>query len=288
MTRTLYVFDVRDPAEYAAGHMPGAVSAPGGQLVQATDQYVGTLGARIVLVDDDEVRAVMTASWLKQMGWQDVFVLIGERQRAGDGRRATGARAAAAVGARHRVQELAPLVARNEATVIDLSLSPNYRKGHIPGAWFAIRTRLQQALPKIPMHGELVLTSEDGILAGLAAPEARALTGARSLLHGGNAAWRQAGLSSPPKPAWPTSRRRLAQALRARRRHHRRDERVPVVGGRSPWRASSATAPAISRQRAISGGVDLAANSGASFSTSAGPKCACGFDGGALPPAPIR
>ena len=74
-SRTLYVFDVRDPTEYEAGHLPGAMSAPGGQLVQATDQYAGTLGARIVWCDDNEVRAVMTASWLKQMGWHDVFVL---------------------------------------------------------------------------------------------------------------------------------------------------------------------------------------------------------------------
>ena len=74
--RTLYLLDVRDPGEYEAGHIAGAVSAPGGQLVQATDQYVGTLGARIVLVDDAEVRAVMTASWLRQMGWGDVFVLV--------------------------------------------------------------------------------------------------------------------------------------------------------------------------------------------------------------------
>src|SRR5260221_1312266 len=74
-TRTLYVFDVRDPTEYAAGHFPGAVNAPGGQLVQATDQYAATIGARMVLVDDREVRAVMTASWLQQMGWRDVFVL---------------------------------------------------------------------------------------------------------------------------------------------------------------------------------------------------------------------
>ena len=72
--RTLYVFDVRDPAEYRAGHLPGAISAPGGQLVQATDQYVGTLGARIVLVDDAEVRAAMTGSWLRQMGFADVFI----------------------------------------------------------------------------------------------------------------------------------------------------------------------------------------------------------------------
>src|SRR5207244_11366989 len=34
-TRTLYLFDVRSPEEYAAGHLAGARSAPGGQLVQA-------------------------------------------------------------------------------------------------------------------------------------------------------------------------------------------------------------------------------------------------------------
>src|SRR4029079_17193142 len=73
--RTTYVFDVRDPAEYKAGHYPGAISSPGGQLVQATDTYAAVLGARIVLSDDKEVRALMTASWLKQMGWQDVYVL---------------------------------------------------------------------------------------------------------------------------------------------------------------------------------------------------------------------
>ena len=46
-TRTVYLLDVRSPEEYVAGHLPGALSAPGGQLVQATDQYAGTLGARI-------------------------------------------------------------------------------------------------------------------------------------------------------------------------------------------------------------------------------------------------
>ena len=74
------------PREYAAGHVAGAISAPGGQLVQATDQYAGTLGARIVLIDDAEVRADMTASWLRQMGWQDVFVLA----ESGHGNRLAG------------------------------------------------------------------------------------------------------------------------------------------------------------------------------------------------------
>jgi rhodanese-related sulfurtransferase len=191
--RTLYLFDVRDPAEYEAGHVAGALSAPGGQLVQATDQYVGTLGARIVLLDDAEVRAVMTASWLRQMGWSDVFVLAEAGHEAGQPPtpilgsaptpelRIDGAR-------------LAELMARDEATIVDLSLSRDYLKAHIPGAWFAIRSRLAAALAKIAPRGTLVLTSEDGVLAGLAASEAAALVDRPvRALAGGNAAWLAAG-----------------------------------------------------------------------------------------------
>ena len=206
-SRTLYVFDVRDPTEYAAGHFPGAVNAPGGQLVQATDQYAATLGARIVLIDDREVRAVMTASWLKQMGWRDVFVLAASGTEKG---RPEAPVLGAAPPPERAIEakELSELVAKNRATVVDLSLSPAYRKGHIPGAWFAIRTRLTQALAKIPMNGELVLTSEDGVLAGLASAETRAPA---RYLRGGNAAWEAAGLplstdarmADEPLDYWP-------------------------------------------------------------------------------------
>lgn len=74
--RTLYRFDVRTPAEHVAGHPPGFVEAPGGQLVQETDAFAPVRGARIVLADDIGPRADMTASWLAQMGW-DVLVLDG-------------------------------------------------------------------------------------------------------------------------------------------------------------------------------------------------------------------
>ena len=151
---------------------PARCSAPGGQLVQATDPYAGTLGARIVLSDDNEVRAVMTASWLKQMGWQDVAVLPEAGSETGRaGRRSCSARR------RQMPRSNSPtLLAIDNVNVIDLSRSPNYRKGHIPGAWFAIRSRLARALPKIPPRSMVVLTSEDGVLAGLAVEEARALT----------------------------------------------------------------------------------------------------------------
>ncbi len=191
--RSLYLFDVRDPPEYAAGHVAGAVSAPGGQLVQATDQYVGTLGARIVLVDDKEVRAVMTASWLRRMGWKDVFVLVEAGSETGwPENPVLGAEPAPEL--RIDCAQLATLLARDGATVIDLSLSRSYRAAHIPGAWFAIRSRLAHGLARIPQRGTLVLTSEDGVLAGMAAPEAGALTQLPvRYLAGGNAAWRQAG-----------------------------------------------------------------------------------------------
>jgi rhodanese-related sulfurtransferase len=201
--RTLYLFDVRDPAEYSAGHVAGAVSAPGGQLVQATDHYAGTLGARIVLVDDAEVRAAMTGSWLRQMGWKDVFVLTEGGSEKGrpetatlDGETKSGSTIDCAT--------LAALLSRNAATIVDLAPSRDYLAGHIPGAWFAIRTRLSRAHPKIPLGETLVLTSEDGALAHLAAAEAVALVKVPvRVLAGGNAAWRAAGyaLSTEPRMA---------------------------------------------------------------------------------------
>ena len=192
-TRTTYLFDVRDPAEYQAGHLPGAISAPGGQLVQATDLYAGTLGARIVLSDDNEVRAVMTASWLRQMGWQDVAVLPEAGKKS---EQETGTPPGLVLGTApaDASVEFSDVLAIDDVTVIDLSRSPDYRKGHIPGAWFAIRSRLAQALAKISQHGTLVLTSEDGVLAGLAAAETQTLTAIPvRWLKGGNAAWAAAG-----------------------------------------------------------------------------------------------
>ena len=192
-SRTLYLFDVRDPAEYAAGHVAGALSAPGGQLVQATDQYAGTLRARIVVVDDKEVRAVMTASWLRQMGWRDVFVLVASGSEAGWPENPVLGTPARDAGI--DVAALSDFIARNDVTVIDLSLSRDYARAHIPGSWFVIRSRLEQFIQREPLRRNIVLTSEDGVLAGLAVTEARAFTPLPvHYLAGGNAAWRAAGL----------------------------------------------------------------------------------------------
>jgi rhodanese-related sulfurtransferase len=194
--RSLYLLDVRTPEEYAAGHLPGSRSAPGGQLVQATDTYVGTRNARVVLVDGDGVRATMTASWLIQMGMPEIYVLADGL----DGATATGSEIPNVLG-RNAVEpaslspaELETAIAEG-AVVVDLDTSLNYRAGHIPGAWFAIRSRLGTASAKLPAASLYVVTSPDGVLASLAAPELAAATGVPvKILRGGTGAWRAAGL----------------------------------------------------------------------------------------------
>jgi rhodanese-related sulfurtransferase len=190
---TLYVMDVRDPTEYRARHLPGSLMAPGGQLVQETDSWLGVWGARVVLVDDTGVRARMTASWLRRMGW-DAVVLEGGIDGAELERGMPAAKSDLFPLAGPEPVTIQPSeLQANPAVVVDLALSRNHRQDHIPGAWFAIRARLAEALRNFPAEGDLVLTSEDGKIARYAAAELRTRRPVK-VLAGGTAAWRAAGL----------------------------------------------------------------------------------------------
>lgn len=198
-SRTLYVLDVRTPEEYLAGHLAGARSAPGGQLVQETDAHIATWNARVVLVDDNGVRATVTASWLKQMGWNDVSVLVAD---ASTRDWEIGSRVPRVLGlddaavTRIEPAALRDRLAGGDTTVIDLATSRRYAQGHIPGAWFAIRSRLAEALGTVPEAKTIVLTSPDGVLARLAAAElAGTVSAAFMVLAGGTEAWTAAGLA---------------------------------------------------------------------------------------------
>src|SRR5262245_61763092 len=176
-SRTLYVLDVRDPAEYRAGHRPGSVSAPGGQLVQATDQWVGVRNARIVLVDDTGVRARMSGAWLRQMGHRDVFVVEGglEAIRTSGRERLPVPELAAEVPLID-VTGLVALLDSGEGTVVvDLARSIDFREGHIPGAIWGVRTRLDKLKPQLAGMKHVVITSPDGVAARLAFDEVRGL-----------------------------------------------------------------------------------------------------------------
>jgi rhodanese-related sulfurtransferase len=192
-TRSLYQFDVRDPDEFEAGHLPGFRLAPGGQLVQETDHFAAVRGARLVLFDALSVRADMTASWLAQMGWQ-VLVLDGveaaELTEQGPWQ--------------PRLPELPPValisaeqLAAAPAVILDFGPSPAYRRGHIPGAYFIIRARLDQDLPEeLARSARLVLVSPDDRLARLASADLQARGIKARVLEGGMASWRPRPLES--------------------------------------------------------------------------------------------
>ena len=82
------------------------------------------------------------------------------------------------------------MIADKVCVVIDLADSLTYRDGHIPGAWFAVRARLKDSIKKIPDARFTVLTSPDGVLAQLAAPELKAMGRRVAVLVDGTDAWK--------------------------------------------------------------------------------------------------
>lgn len=214
----LHRLDVRDPAEYAQGHLKGFRHAAGGQLVQATDQYVGARNATIVLHDNDGVRATMTAHWLLQMGWNDVHVLDHKPAPAELTTEAEPRYPKGFTVPKPKSVTASGLHTSLAATlVIDLDTSLRYRDGHVPGAWFAVRANLAKTIPDMLAQQKgvtrIVLVSPDGEIAALAAAEAEAAAGGLpvAILAGGLNAWRDAKLAletghvrmaDPPTDVW--------------------------------------------------------------------------------------
>jgi rhodanese-related sulfurtransferase len=197
---TTYFFDARTPEEFAAGHITGFRSTPGGQLVQETEMVAPVRGARIVLVDSDGVRANMTASWLAQMAW-DVYVLtdLPAQIFAETGPWVAALPRTPAVPS-IAVAELAAALrddlASKKMIVIDLSKHAQYVQGHIPGAQDELRSQYKQALSRMPKASAYALVCPDGMLSGYAYAELAAVLKAPvSVLTGGTQAWKAAGQS---------------------------------------------------------------------------------------------
>jgi len=197
-SRTTYLFDVRNPEEYEAGHLPGAIHAPGGQLVQATDTFIAVRPSVVVLADNEGVRATMTAAWLAQMGHQEVYVLAaGAADCSERGLPPSAVLDGATLhGASITAAELKRLLDAGQAQVANLDSSLQHREGHIPGAWHVVRSRLKAQLPKIPATPLLVFSAAVESLARLAAADAARLTSAKlQVLTGGTPAWTAAGFA---------------------------------------------------------------------------------------------
>jgi rhodanese-related sulfurtransferase len=234
-TRTSYFFDVRSPAEFNDGRLDGFRSAPGGQLVQETEQFAPVRGARIVLADSDGVRANLAAHWLRQMN-HEVYVVDGAQ--ASDFK--AGKAWAPELPPAPPLQEidLATLSewladTAHKTAVLDFTSGVNYQRQHIPGAWFVLRSELSAALAKLPQGTKrYVLTCGSSLLARYAAADLRALTELPvHVLNGGTAAWMAAGL---PVETGPTQ---LASPLidRYRRPYEGTDNRAEAMQAYLDW-----------------------------------------------------
>jgi rhodanese-related sulfurtransferase len=202
-TRTLYLCDVRTPEEFAAGSLPGAQHTPGGQLIQATDQYIGVRHARIVLFDSDGVRAPIVASWLRQLG-HDAYVL--PDAFASGVSLPVQAPAVQTTLASIDVPTLADALAQQRVQVIDLRPSQSYRKAHVPGSQWAIRPRLAN-LRDLHADRDIVLVADESGVAELFVADWRRRqphdTRSFRLLAGGLSAWTSAGEAVSSTPDMP-------------------------------------------------------------------------------------
>jgi rhodanese-related sulfurtransferase len=194
--RTTYFYDVRQQEAFQHSTLPGARQAAGGELVQATDHFAPVRNARLVLMDTEHLQAPMTAHWLRQMGWEaDVLDLAGRPPLA------RPAQDAHTLVPPTPVPAIAPLalqtaLRQGRADAIDCASSIDYRRAHIPGAWWCPRPATRQALARWEAHPHrtLVFTAADPALARFAAADAAQAGLQAAVLAGGTPAWRDAGL----------------------------------------------------------------------------------------------
>lgn len=203
-SRTTYLIDVRTAEEFAAATLPGAVHAPGGQLVQATDHTIGVRHARVILVDNGQYdpRAAVAASWLSQLGFEAAVVADGIRASI---RRATPIADTAQRLFTHTLGEALTDDAlrayqSNAATVVDVRTSTAYRQSHPEGAVWSIRPVLARAVP--PDTASVLLIADTAATAALADVDLKA-NGVNDVSWTTAQHWHDAGLPTAASPNVP-------------------------------------------------------------------------------------
>ena len=159
--RSLYLCDVRTKEEFDVDALAGAQHTPGGQMIQATDQFVGVRNARIVLYDSDGLRAMVVASWLKQMG-HDASVLkngVSSKVSLTNNELLIDYRLNANILTDDQIKEM---VADNSASLFDIRESMQFRKAHLPHSKWTIRPHLMSTITKADKP--IVLVSDNPAL----------------------------------------------------------------------------------------------------------------------------
>ena len=199
--RTVYLIDVRTREEYLAGHIPGFRWVPGGQAVQRTDDVAVVKHSAVVFCCDGKARATATASWYRQMGIEDVFVVDGGVHAwTGAGLALEeGAPEEAPFGLEGAMAAVPPvtpevLASQDDAVVLYVDTSQEFASGHVPGARWIARGWLELRIGDLGVERDapVVVTCADGRASALAGLTLYGLGYTYvSYLEGGMAAWRR-------------------------------------------------------------------------------------------------
>jgi rhodanese-related sulfurtransferase len=204
--RITYLVDVRSPAEYAQGHVPGSMGIPGGQAVQRADDFIAVRNAKIVFVSYGHARAVMAAYWFRQMGFEAVAVLQGGVQGwIRDGHNLSTETSAARIlildeaDAKTRYlnpTELDSLSSSTGPFILNVGTSQEYQAGHVPKSLWLSRGWLELKINGLcPDPSQPIVitcpTGQQSILAALTLSE-RGYSDV-SVLKGGLKAWIKEG-----------------------------------------------------------------------------------------------
>jgi len=173
-TRTTFVLDVRSAQEFAERTLPGAAHAPGGQLIQATDQYLGVRNSRLILLDHEQVRAPVAASWLHQLGFEVALLESGIATALPLSLPLPAPTTQATALPLVDAAELARQLEQGTALLLDIRSSAAFQSEHILGTRWTIRPRLPSLLASLPaLPASVVLIAESAQLAALAAQDLR-------------------------------------------------------------------------------------------------------------------
>ncbi len=202
---SVYLVDVRTDNEYKAGHIPGFRHFPGGQAVQRSDDVAVVKNATYVFCCDGKARATVTASLYRQLGHENVFAVDGGAlawQAAGQtfetGSPSSSLAGLSAAEASVKKVSAQDLSASQPDLVLFTDTSEDFSHGHTPGATWITRSWLEvEVLDAAPSKGaSITVTCRDGRGSTLAAATLQGMGYTNiTVLDGGMAAWRKAGLT---------------------------------------------------------------------------------------------
>ncbi|MEZ4571896.1 MAG: rhodanese-like domain-containing protein [Thermomicrobiales bacterium] len=208
-----YALDARLPQEFAEGHIPCSVSLPGGQVALAADEIVAVNQAPIVFISESGMRAAITGSFARQIGYPNVMFLEGGIEAwTADGNELTtdeedfevpGLADAVSATSSITPDDLARSKGDADPLIVDVKGSGDYALEHIEGSRWVPRGDLERRIGNYvdSKDQQIILTCNNGVRSALAA---------KTLQDDGytNVKWLEGGLD-----AWKASGRDVVEGL---------------------------------------------------------------------------